>query len=260
MATDDPDVPDEPRAEEPRAAEPRAAEPRADEPRVKDLLARPHEVEDKLDRATLDELASWFERPSIETLEEQAEIAAAAAADPLAEHPDVAVRRLRREAAAGAADPALVARISRLPEVDIRLHRNYEPAQFIDETILNAVVKAELDRQFAEYPAPDILEFDQPEEIGDIVRSHNAPQAILRDLYRPVESYELRFESPFAELPDMDPMREVREAIRTRIELEFPESPFQQGRAARAVGTTILREPWSDHWAAVEEIKKARGY
>ncbi len=254
MATDDPDVPDEPRAEEPRAAA-----PRADEPRVKDLLTRPAEVEDKLDAATLNELASWFSGPSIEALEEQAALRAAAAMPP-EEDPVIIALQARRQTAMAAADPALVARLESRTTTDIRHFHAYEPPPIIDETIVNVVVRDHLDRRFAEEPVADQRSYDQPPDIDDIVRGHNAPQAILRDLYRPEASWDKRYESPFDEVPTLDPQREIREALNSRYELEFPPSPFQEGVAARAAVRANMRESWAEHGETIRAFKKARGY
>ncbi|KAB2887706.1 MAG: hypothetical protein F9K40_21135 [Kofleriaceae bacterium] len=228
-----------------------------DEPRAKDLLTRPRaELEEAMDPDTLAQLASWFDMPNLALVEEQAEAEAAQSE----EEKEREERRKRKEAACAAADPKFLRHIERHERTRIHVLPEFELDAIVDESIVNVAVRAQLERQSADEPAGDLLEYSQPPDVQDIVARHNAPQALLRDLFRPVSEFEGRFESPFDELPDLDPAREVREALRQRIVIEWIDSPFRQGVSARAAGKAIMREPWPAHLEAVQELKKARGY
>lgn len=240
MSTDDPDPKDG-----------------RDEPRAKDLLTRPREeLEEAMDPATLAQLASWFDMPNLALVEEAAETAEVeSAADR-----ELEALRKRKEAACAAADPLFVRHIERHERTRINVMPEFDLDPIVDERIVNAAVRAQLERQSAEEPIAELRDYEQPRDIYSILIKHNAPQAILRDLYRPVSEYQARYESPFDELPELDATREVREALRERLTVEWPESTFRLGVTARAVGKTILREPWPAHLEAVQELKKARGY
>lgn len=228
-----------------------------DEPRAKDLLTRPREqIEQELDPATLAKLESWFGAPNLVALEDEA----VEVAEQEEEDRELVERRKRREAACAAADPRLVARIEGYVVDRIRLTKQLELKPFVDESIVNIVVRAQLERQSAEEPVPDFSEYAQPDDVTEIIARHNAPQAILRDLYRPVSEFDAQLESPFAEeeLPDLDPGRTIREALREHIKVEWPEPGFRVGLAARAEGIATLRQPWASYWEELQEIAKDR--
>lgn len=226
------------------------------EPRVKDLLTRPRaEVEGGLDPATLAELESWFARPSVEAVEASA--AAEADADADAETRAYEDALARRDRACAAADPAFVDHLERHRRARPPAQPVFEPRPVIDERIVLPVVRAELERQAGDEAGLE-LEYQVPTDVSQILEKHNAPQAILRDLFRPEEEYERRLESPFGELPELDPLRESREAMRTRQVIEWIEPVLPSVQAARAAGREILDQPWDSYWELFQEIHADR--
>ncbi len=232
-----------------------ARPPRTNDLRAKDLLTRPRaEVEADLDPATLAELSSWFDRPNAALIEDQATTAAIEDAETTA----FQEAQQRRAKACAAADPAFVRHIER-HETARPLPVARPPIRVvIDETIVLPLVRHQLERQSAEEPISDERSYDLPADLNDILAKHNAPQALLRDLYRPITDFELRLESPFDDLPDLDPLKESREIMRARIAIEWAEPLFPQGVEARAVGRRLMRAPWSEHLAVVQALVKAR--
>lgn len=218
--------------------------PPVDEPRAKDLLTRPREeLEERMDPATLAELESWFQQPNLAEKEDNEAVAQMLAA----EEAELAALRKRREAACAAADPALVRRIESRESVTLRARPDFVLAPIVDESIVNIAVRAQLERQSAEDPIADAREYDQPGDVYDVVHKHNAPQAILRDLFRPVAEWDKRYESPFEELPDMDPAREVRELMRTNHAIiEWVPMGYRDGAAAIAEGKARYRLAWPE--------------
>lgn len=250
MAPDAPHGPDD-GPDAPDDAAPAGAPGPGDELRAKDLLTRPRaELEQALDPATLAELASWFDRPSAIVVEEQARAAAALVTPESEEEREFRAQLEVRQRACDAVDPALVAHIQR-HEV-LHLTRTPEPPPaVIDEGILLPSVRAQLERQSADEPVPDARPFAVPDDVAAIVARHNAPQAVLRDLFRPVEEYELRLQSPFDEPPVEEPLGEARAAMREHVEIPWIEPVLPELDRARAHARSILREPWADHVAAV---------
>jgi hypothetical protein len=234
-------APDDPSDEPP--GDPGVATP-VDEPRGKDLLTRPREeLEERMDPATLAELENWFQQPNLAQREDDDAVVQMVAA----EEAEREALRKRREAACAAADPALVRRIESRQSVTLRARPDFELVPIVDETIVNVAVRAQLERQSAEEPVADAREYDQPGDVYDVVHKHNAPQAILRDLFRPVAEWEKRYESPFEELPDMDPAREVRELMRTNHAIiEWAALGYLGGAEAIAEGKARYRLAWPE--------------
>jgi hypothetical protein len=230
----------------------------SDEPRAKDLLTRTRaELEEALDPATLAQLESWFDMPNLAAVEDQR----AMAEEQVEEDKELAARLQRIAAACEASDPAFIAQIERHRHVRLQQRPEFDLAPIVDERLLNPVVRATLDRQFAEEPIADLRSYEQPRDIDEIIARHNAPQAILRDLYRPVRQYDKQYESPFSEedMPSLDASREVREALRERLTVEWTEPALRSAMRARATGSAILQQPWNVLWEAVEQLKKERG-
>ena len=225
-----------------------------EEPRAKDLLTRPREqLEQQMDAATIAQLASWFDMPNLAVAQEQAELVAQESD----EERQLAERAKRKADACAAADPRLLHYVARHERAQIVVAPTFDVKSFVDESIVNPVVRAQLERQAA--ATPDVSEYEQPQDVYNIVHEHNAPQALLRDLYRPETEFNATLESPFEELPDMDPTRQVREAIREHIKTEWPEArTMDLGAEGRAAGKAIMSEPWPAHLEVVQRIKKER--
>ena len=219
MATPDDDPPD-------------AAAPPPDDTRAKDLSA-----------GELAELAAWFALPSAVVVQEQQQ----RAAEESLEEKEWRETRERRDAAAAAADPAFVEWIFR----HATKPPPFEPLPPVKLTISDHIVLPLVRRELERLDTTDpLLQTDErpygvPPDIVAAVSNDNAPQAILRDLYRPESTYELRFESPFDELPDLDPLAAVREALRTNLAVEWLGSPLVALTEARKTFKDFLREDWS---------------
>lgn len=199
----------------------------------------------KNDPALLAELASWFERPSIPMLEEQQRAAAAAPQESL-EEAEWRETRERRDKAASAADPALLERLWKR-DTDPPPFEPLPPVELtLDETIALKLVRAELDRVERTDPLAPERAFGVPRDITALVSEDNAPQAILRDLYRPVNDYTLRFESPFSdvEMPDLDPAARVRAALREHPTITWLGRPMDILDEVRVELREILDVPW----------------
>jgi len=245
MATEDAPPDDPPRADEPRADEPRADEPRADEPRAKDVVTRPRaELEEAMDPATLARLASWFDRPSAIVVAEQEAVDA--------EELEFREQLARRAQASAAVDPALVEAILRRQETLRRAVPPVVPPELtVDESILLPLVVSQLDRVSAEEPPSDELYFQQPSDVEQILAQHNAPQAILRDLFRPATDFELRMEPVFDEPPFDNAAGEARQAMRERQTPPWLTSFLPELTRARNESRAILTGSWPEHVAAV---------
>lgn len=210
------------------------------------------DVRVKDDPALLAELASWFERPSIPVIEEKEKAAVEAGPESL-EEAEWRETRERRDQAAAAADPALLERLwaretapppyEPLPPVELTF----------DETIAPKWVRNELDRGVTGDPFAPERDFGVPRDIVALVSEDNAPQAILRDLFRPVNDYQKSFESPFDELPDLDPTAVIREALREHLTVTWPTPPMDLLDQHFAEVREILDRPWAD----VVEVAKA---
>lgn len=250
------DPPDAPAPDGEAAAEP-AAEPAAEaapgDLRAKDLLVRSEEeiaaLEAAMSPAELAELSSWFARPSREVVEEQA-AAAAAVAERSAQE---AARDKRLAELAAQADPRLVALLERHEtSVASYYHPIPPPAPIIDPTILRIRVRSpEEEAQVA-----DGREYERSPDVTDDL-GVSAPQAVLRDLFRPVTEYTAQFVSPFfgedAPMPE-DPWIEIRQAVRER------RRSMPDRLDTYAIGAAAKRE-FRDHiagsWVEKVEIVKA---
>ncbi len=214
------------------------------------------DVRVKDDPALLAELASWFERPSIPIIEEKEKAAVEAGQESL-EEAEWRETRERRDKAASAADPALLERLwardtapppyEPLPPVDLT----------VDETIAPRWLLSELDRGVTGDPFAPERDFGVPRDIVALVSEDNAPQAILRDLFRPVNDYQKRFESPFDELPDLDPTSVVREALREHLTITWPKPPMDHLDDLNLELRDILARPWADQVEAAKAVREA---
>lgn len=238
MATDD-DPPDQP--------------PRAQELRAKDLLSKPRaEIEQEVDAATLAELMSWFDRPN-------------ALADP---KPEAAVEeswddremreaRERQEAASAHADPWLLAYIAR-HETAPPPFKELPPIELtIDESITLRLVRDELERVERVDATGEERPYGVPRDIAELIEQHNAPQAILRDLFRPETYFERRLESPFDELPTVDPLAEAKAAMAEHHVVPWTSAPMDVLDEINAELREILGRSWADMAAAAKAWRAA---
>jgi hypothetical protein len=181
---DDPDDAAAPDAAAPEAAAPDAAAP--DEPRAGDVARAKStaDLEEKLDPATIAQLAAWFDLPSFAELEERRQ-AEDVPTDPVAARRQEVHARLAQEI-----DPTIVARmevrktagdalIHLPPPMEIRLGGDIRTAKPEQNDYMGVI--------------GDPRELDLPMWLEDVFREQT-PQAILRDLHRPELDYQLWFE------------------------------------------------------------------
>lgn len=242
--------------------------PSHDELRVKDLVGRSREeLEEQLDPATMAELASWFLRPSMSEQRERA------VPDDVQRGPDAAqldaFQRLAemlgetddidlavRERALAAIDPRMCQLLERHEQAADRvLPVRVEPRQVVDETLLPARVRALLVADGEELPALGEPRTLQPSpDVADFLKD-NAPQAVLRDLNRPVQEFERRLEPAFPPpSPEEDTTFAIRDALRWRPE-KVP--PHERPPDARHAWLSLLRGSWPELVAGAKVIRQA---
>jgi hypothetical protein len=255
MAPDDPTIPpsdDAPPAPVEESGQAPASTD-ADELRGKDLLSRPRaELEAALDPSTLAQLASWFDRPSAAVVLEQAEADEAdLQAQQAQEAHDARARRIAADA-----DPGFLTHVERHNHAfEVLVPQRPPITLHLDERLVPDHVWAAFERLHGDAP-PDAREYDPPEDIVAFLARDNAPQAILRDLYRPVEAFERRLVAVF-DLEEEAPIFRVGAAMAERTPIEW----IRPGSAAfdevHARFTAIVKEPWEDHHAAVQARLRA---
>jgi hypothetical protein len=211
-----------------------------------DLPAAPEPDDDRrakdLDPAQLAELAAWFDLPSAQVYAEQQQ----RKVEESAEEQEWRENRERRDRACAAVAPEFLQHILR-HEAEI-VKPPPTVALTIDERkmVTQKGVHLELDRMERGEEVQNERSFMIPHDIAAAV-AQNAPQAILRDLYRPVTEYQRRLESPFDELPDLNLLREAREVMRTNFkDIEWTRSGITSLDETYRVFREILSAPWGD--------------
>ena len=278
MATDEPDPPEDasptpPGADEP--AEPSEADAGAgDAPaplsnlRGKDLVNRSRaELEAELDPATMAELASWFGRPNLSEAREREvpeELRARAANDlDQFERLGAAMGMLEEEDRSDVQARAMAAVQPRMLELFDRHHRaadTIRPARpelrpTVDETLVPASVRAMLPTDDDQPKIGEPREIEIPRDIANLLEQDNAPQAVLRDLNRPVEEFERRLEPAFPPTPPEDDMTfAIRDALRWRPE---PVPVIEPVMVVRHAWRPFLSQPWAEVVAAAVAARKA---
>lgn len=244
----------------------------ADEPtselRAKDLIGRSRqELEAELDPATLAELASWFIRPSmVEVLarEVPAEVTAGAGVRQLDDFERLGValgdleadRTEQRLKAAASVEPRMVALLERHERaVDLIVPvRTFESV--IDETLFPASVLALVPNEDTPLAVDEPRLVEIPPDILQLLESDNAPQAVLRDLNRPVEDFERRMEPVFPPPPpEQDMTFAIRDALRWRPE-KMP--PPVRVPDVRAEWRAVNRQPWAEQVAVARAARAAQ--
>jgi hypothetical protein len=278
MVRDEPDPPDQDRPGSPGAddlgADAAGGDASGDEPaselRAKDLVGmRREELEAELDPATMAELASWFARPNglvTRAREVPDEVRAGAVSGKALddfERLGAAMgvldddRSEVRAAAIAAVDPTMVELLDRHTRAaDAILPARPEVEPTIDETIVPAAVRALIVAEGEEQPSlgePRLVQI--PPDIEALLERDNAPQAVLRDLARPVEEFELRLEPAFPPPPaDEDMSHALRDALRWRPELVPARVPPLD---LRAEWRPLHRQPWPDLVKAAKAVRQA---
>lgn len=193
-------------------------------------------VKELIDTATRADLERWFSLPSFQQLADLNK----PPPEPL-ENPDIAAVRKRRAEATAAIDPALVeAHRKRTdpPEDLIRFKA------LIDVCVDPSIARfdaAMIDRQ---HTIAEPREVEIPPLLYDDLKEAT-PQALLRDLHRPVRWYDKTFEfsDPLGELR-VDIPAVVAEALVSH-KVELPGSPYQKACAVVEEIRDQRRRPWT---------------
>lgn len=260
MAIDD-DAPDAP-TEAPTSP--------ASELRAKDLLARSADQVDELTAAMspgeLADLEKWFQRPSAMIVQERlAEAAALLAGGEDVEDVDQVLdrefqeRQKRIAVASAAITPAAIALLERHRDHAAGLRQPEPPPPRFDPSILKVRVPSE--EELA--TIGEGRSYQRDNEVEEAL-AMAAPQAVLRDLYRPVEEFERVLAPPpvddDAEPPIYDAHAVVREVMAWR-----PERPtWDRFTEAAQDARTRFREGAGGFWgettvAAIAQARKDRG-
>ncbi|MBP8811846.1 MAG: hypothetical protein KBG48_23985 [Kofleriaceae bacterium] len=260
MAIDD-DAPDAP---------PEAPASPAAELRAKDVLARtPDQVDDltaTMSPGELADLEKWFQRPSAMVVAERlSEAAALLAGGEDVEDIDQVLdrefqeRQKRIALASTAITPASIALLERHRDHADRFRQPEPPPPRFDPSILKVRVPTE--EELATIGEGRSYQRDNEVEAALAMA---APQAVLRDLYRPVEEFERVLVPPpiddDAEPPIYDAHGVVREVMAWRPERPTWDTFAEAARDAR----TRFREAAGGFWgestvAAIAQARKDRG-
>lgn len=169
---DPPDEPPAPPGDEPRAGDVARAKSTAD-------------LEEKLDPATIAQLAKWFDLPSFAELEERQQAA---------EHPpldEAAQARLdRHEAIAKIADETILSRMEGRKTAGDALVKPLPPLEL---NVGREILSSDPTWSDRASTVAEPREVNLPMWLEDI-HKESAPQAILRDLHRPELDFYIRFE------------------------------------------------------------------
>lgn len=214
------------------------------DPKVKELLERDQgkSLKEIVDEKTAAELQRWFGLPSFTELEEKGQ-------PPPLSPEEEADQAKRAETLAAVADWMMSG-------LDYRHHHAWDLIQF--KALIDVRVKADLPlfqeaRLQRIQASTEVREVERPYDIEDELKDQT-PQALLRDLHRPVLSFEKQYEVP-EEPPILvvDPVVEVRLAMSTSWKL--PDLGPPAGIALRkllAEARQDILAPWADLPSKVE--------
>ena len=234
--------------------------------RARDLLSRSSEeleaIEAALDPQQLAELQSWFARPSRQVVEE--EIArtkrvslGAGLGDEYAEEMDAdsAARKKRVAELATVITPEMYDCLERHERNAGRFRDLVPPAPVLDPSILAITVPTE--EQIATIGEPQF--YTQPHDIEKDMEDA-APQAVLRDLYRPESEFALQLVSQTDDEEQVvtDAHREVLAALAFRPERVAVLDSAAEARAAHAEFRELIAPPWPEQVAAARAVRDAR--
>jgi hypothetical protein len=193
-----------------------------DEPKAKELLSGEAKLDEVVDAATRKELERWFGLPSIDAQE------AAGLPTPPADR-DLEEAKKRRAWAIEAVDATFLAQINdRVADRSDQLFQFKPNLEVAVDPDIAAFDHAMLARVGA---VADPREVERPEDIADEMKSV-APQALLRDLHRPVTDFTKQMERvDVAAEQKLDIVAEVRSAMKTSWKLPpLSKLPFVEAR------------------------------
>lgn len=223
--------------------DPRAAPnpPSHSEPRAGDVISG-RVSHDELDPETVAQLAAWFGAP-------------AEAVEPPRESPEQAERRElweRRRRAMDAVEPGLLARLESRKEVGDEFIHLPEPLYLPIETPVHRF-------ELSAWKVNDfeVREREIPEDISDALHERT-PQAILRDLNRPVLKWSLFLQPQDAgvDVGGERARQRIDECVHTRYQVRMRE----RSRASRQAqeGIADLRARLAEPWEHVEIPEERR--
>jgi hypothetical protein len=205
--------------------------------RAKDAIERPARVEAELSADEIAQLEAWFGRPSVDVLAEKGEIELDYFGRPV----DVEARKRREEArarATEAVEPWMIALLERhVPAGDrlLRFHASLEvhidPSRF--------------ERELITLNSPELTEVERPGDLDKHLKEVS-PQALLRDLHRPVDEFTIEYERPAANEVDIDPFAAAREAIAAGHQWKPEMAALEQARRALQPVADAKAERWAD--------------
>ena len=160
--------------------------------------------------------------------------------------PDVTAYHANIARACEAVDPAMVAYVE----------RHYERA---DELSEREVPKLHLEQEVACYspePAPRVgivppSYYEQPHWIGEALAQQNTPQAVLRDLSRPVHDFSnvaMELTEFHSDITGQERRRVTRDLMATRYQADIKgiSLAWAESRAGLAELFELLSAPWED--------------
>lgn len=143
-----------------------------------------------------------------------------------------------------ALDPLLVDRLERLTTVGDALLTFTR--DLLESAIDVSLAKLEVPAELAPGEEP---EYWQPDDIRAALAEHNAPQAVLRDLFRPIMYFgdvALRPVETGLERLGEDPTAEVRAAVRESATPQLGPLPAEMMAGDLAELREIMARPWAD--------------
>ncbi len=236
--------------------------------RAKDVLGRTaeelEELERQLDPSVRAELESWFARPSALVVNEQREAAEQAPPDTLTLGfgdgmdaqlaAEAAERKKRVDAAAAVIFPWMYDMLERHTRSAERHREIVPPTPVLDPSILAVAVPAE--EEMATIGEPRVYELSREIEAA---LGEAAPQAVLRDLYRPETEFSIQLTAPDdASDQPTDAHREVLAALDWRPEPVEVLALAESARLAHAEFREITAPPWAETVPAAKAVRHQR--
>jgi hypothetical protein len=216
------------------------------DPTVKDLLAKQASLDDVVDEATRKELERWFGLPAAETIDP-------ALLPP--EDPELASALMRRRVAIENVDRELLAQIeNRVADRSEQLFQ-FKPNLEVHVDPATAFFNVAMLDRLAVIGEP--REVERPEDISDEMKS-NAPQALLRDLHRPVTDFEKTFDRvDIAAEQRLDIVAEVKAAMSTSWKLPtLGRSPVLESGELLAEARNLRNQSWPALWDSLTLVNR----
>jgi hypothetical protein len=222
--------------------------------RARDAITQsPDQLASHLSATEIEQLSRWFGLPSFTEIAEdgtppEAEDGVAAfdgifASIPGFYIPPEEIKKTleARQRAAAAVEPAMIAHLER--------HLGTGDALRIFRPDLELRIAPErFERRFVTHVASDVTEVPTPPWMAETL-GENVPQALLRDLHRPIYEREVDQGDPFATIdPPFDPLADVKAAVATRYRF----APVEHGLPVAREGLAELVEVKASRWSEIK--------